>query len=145
MKYIKEPANRFTYKWYSRIYDKVCDVIYVQDGDSVCFLPDEMSSGILTSINRDNGELMPCTGFQDIKGIPIYEGYLLKNKDGIIDVVEWYYGNFIWNGQALSSFDGGYAGDIWAQESKEMEIVGNIYEDAGLLNPALVKGQMSLF
>lgn len=145
MKYIKEPANRFTYKWYSRIYDKVCDVIYVQDGDSVCFMPDKYSSGILTSINRDNGILMPCTGFQDMKGIPIYEGYLLKNKDGIIDVVEWYYGKFVWNGQAFSSFDEYYAGDTWALESKEMEIVGNIYEDAELLNTASIKEQLSLF
>ena len=71
MEYIREPANRFTYKWYSRHYDKVCDVVYVQDGDSVCFLPDKYSSGILTSISRDNGVLMPCTGFQDINGIPI--------------------------------------------------------------------------
>ena len=55
-----------------------------------------------------------------------------------------YYGNFIWNGQALSSFDECYMGDIWAQESKELEIVGNIYEDAGLLNTALIKGQMKL-
>lgn len=89
----------------------------------------------------ENYVTMQATGFHDKNNKLIWEGDLLKFGD-TIDVVSWYYSNYIWNGQMIADFrtfdEYGnqidcnidfYQGEIFGLQTENTEIVGNIFED----------------
>ena len=70
-----------------------------------------------------------CTGLKDKNGKLIYEGDWLKTKDGSYCYVVWYDG-FLWVKSLPSE-----AMDLeYAEFYKECEVVGNIHENADLLD-----------
>lgn len=77
--------------------------------------------------------IQQCAGLKDKNGKLIYEGDILQQSDGIIDQVYWNNGCYLHNGTAITNYDPMYQGDWWAKEVKTYEIIGNIYENAELL------------
>ena len=63
--------------------------------------------------------LMQYIGLKDKNGKEIYEGDIVKNRDGQIYEIEF----------KFNSFNGKYMVDFW-----ELEVIGNIWENPELLN-----------
>jgi uncharacterized phage protein (TIGR01671 family) len=75
-------------------------------------------------------ELMQYTGLKDKNGVDIYEGDILRHDDLVS------YQEVLWIGARISIHslptDDDYE-DLWMQESKDIEVIGNIYENPELL------------
>ena len=84
--------------------------------------------------NDKFSEPMQCTGLKDKNGKLIYEEDILKEPNGIIDVVYWLNGCYIHNGIAITNHSPCYQGESWAKEVNTHEVIGNIYENPELLN-----------
>jgi len=75
------------------------------------------------------------TGINDMNGIEIYEGDLIKTNTRSLMIVTWADGSFkynYYNGWILIAIDNSIQWNLKA-ENKYYEIVGNIYENPELL------------
>jgi uncharacterized phage protein (TIGR01671 family) len=91
----------------------------------------------------DEVELMQFTGLRDKNGKEIYEGDIIKIDDSNyrlpgISVVEWWNGQFVFDAQRR--LDDDYINFGWWVRSnngmpqlKQIEVLGNIYENPDLL------------
>ena len=86
-------------------------------------------------LNNDDWIVMQYTGLKDKTGRKIFEGDIVKNNQAAANEVFWYGGGWCYsNYHAMAlSLD-----DSWNPfmgcEYTEHEIIGNIYENADLLN-----------
>jgi len=119
--------NRLKYKaWEYKAWDKVNKTIsnvksirnlnYDDDDIYKYVLTDDYENGFK---NWKNIELMQCTGAKDINDNLIYEGFIVKEGDSWIKVVE---------------YDEQYAGYGLDTKAYSYEILGNIYENPELIN-----------
>lgn len=85
----------------------------------------------------DNVVLMQCTGLKDCKGKLIYEGDIVKYKDEVyglcIGKIEW--DNVHYELQYYTGKEYGWFSHILClKHIKNIEVIGNIYENKELLN-----------
>lgn len=77
--------------------------------------------------------LMQYTGLHDKNGREIYEGDIvdigLENQDGKLALAPVIYGEYI-AGYVLDNGGNG----IWQRLTKDCEVIGNIFEDGGLID-----------
>ncbi len=70
----------------------------------------------------DRFVLMQYTGLKDKNGREIYEGDIVKDEsDGMITVIKW-------NNECA-----GFVNVLYVKDSKDIEVIGNIYENPELL------------
>lgn len=70
--------DRFRFRWYSKVYNKVCEVNSIEpNNEFVNFQLDEYND-ITTKICDENGYLIQCTGLKDSLGKLIYEWDILE-------------------------------------------------------------------
>ena len=125
--------NRLKFRWYSKVYNKVCEVnsIYLNN-EFVNFHLDDFND-ITTKICDENGYLIQCTGQEDKNSQLIYEGDIIYKK-----------GNKDHKNEKLNSvviYDSMYCCFELADEngchrmpanSQNLEVLGNIYENLRL-------------
>lgn len=133
---------------------EVNDIIAISFEDkSICVqtihfgqgLPDSFEQGLPNSRDLDYYDfddivLMQSTGLFDKNGKEVYEGDIVKfsdcDGDGYTVPVVWNndYACFSvdWGSNMLSSFDYLYLEEFYT-DIKDIEVVGNIYENPGLL------------
>lgn len=109
-----------------RVYDKVeCMMITTSDyedlSDLFCFLKADADTGYCS-------ELMQSTGLADVNGKEIFEGDIVLIYDEKISKVFYSQGSF-----CVDILNGGTP--LHAFSSKQLEVIGNIYE-----NPELLEG-----
>ncbi|MBO3090839.1 hypothetical protein J5F27_02760 [Schleiferilactobacillus harbinensis] len=76
---------------------------------------------IIAAVERDS--VGQFTGLHDKDGREIYEGDIVKNENGVLQVVEFHDGSF-----TLGDY---YFGSIGA--GRVLEVIGNIYENPDLM------------
>ena len=100
--------------------DRICEVM----GDKhACYELVDFSN----FYELENTITMQSTGFHDKNGTTIFEQDILS-KDGIEDEIYWYYGCYVWNGCPIAEYDSCFQGERIGANSKDFEIVGNIFE-----------------
>lgn len=88
--------------------------------DGKMYIPERLLCSHDGSVVHGGGmKLMQYTGLKDKNGVEIYEGDVVKNKDGDIYDIKFEFNNF----------NGRYMVDEW-----QLEIIGNIYESPELLS-----------
>jgi len=105
-----------------------------KDGACYCFYFYEDGSWELVGaedkvkLYGEKGILMQFTGLLDKRGKEIYEGDILKRKNGDI-------GEVIWEGERywMRVVKHGISSLFPIRYSKDLEVIGNIYEDEKLL------------
>lgn len=80
-------------------------------------------SGNILVVHIDNVKLMQFTGLTDKNGKEIYEGDIVRYRDGIYKV-DWFENGFYLFRDVRAKFD------IWWVDT---EVIGNIYENPDLL------------
>jgi len=118
--YEKEEDNPMIYNWQ--------DTIFVE---SMAFQPDDIP-------------IMQYTGLKDRTGREIYEGDIVESKlypfytdegRNYLGVIEWFDGDACWylDMRVVSDRVRGYAVGGMLSEYRELEVIGNIYENPELL------------
>jgi hypothetical protein len=107
--------------------------ITVCNGDGGCFPVNGDWDDIINPENEERCILMQYTGLKDKNGKDIYDGDILKHRQGV-DAVRWRddgwaLGN--WQPDGLS----GFCSDTYDEDDEFPEIIGNIYENKELLKP----------
>ena len=83
-------------------------------------------------VHGENGILMQFTGLKDKNGKEIYEGDIVKDEFGV-DVVHFYEGEFKKKSGESCGCSIGRLG------TKDMEVIGNIYENPELFIPLVIE------
>lgn len=92
---------------------------------------------IVPAEERKNIELMQYTGLKDKNGKEIYEGDILKDGYDRILLVEWYKHGFSFKAVTETNFLRARDISQWFENGEKLpKIIGNIYENPGLLKEA---------
>ena len=108
----------------------------------VCSVADDEFNGRLRTVHalkRDFDEviLMQSTGLKDKHGVEIYEGDVVEYLDGefsFIAKVAW--SDWMWYLEGINPKESFMLDDVADNETADVEIIGNIYENPELLEVA---------
>lgn len=120
--------DRFKFRVWSKIYNFFVDVLGVEQIYRSKYFPVWQKGGLLGMHKQDDVVTEQCTGLKDKNGKVIFEGDILKDKDGLVCFVVWFAGAF-W-----VETPGSESRDFECSEFyNSSEIIGNIHETPELL------------
>ena len=110
--------------------EKMYVKFYIDEHATYAFMHELLESA------KERYKLMQYTGLQDIKGLGIYEGDILKDSGKAIRVVIFENGAFGYISKTRTSFYSDATIDLFVplyQHLEELEIIGNRFENPELL------------
>lgn len=119
--------DRFKFRWYSKIYNEMCDVNCIEPNNEFVNFQQGKFNDISTRINLENGVLMQCTGLKDKNSKLIYEGDIVKQNKTMY-CVTWEEGIY-----GFCDIRTKITYTVEYVMSKKQEVIGNIYENPELL------------